>query len=66
MCWSPTADPVAGTVVAAVGIVCVARVRRARDLPVAALPLLMGVHQLVEAAVWGTGGAAPRPPRPGP
>ncbi|MFE5805125.1 DUF6629 family protein [Streptomyces sp. NPDC056491] len=56
MCWSATADLVAGTVVAAVGIVCVARVRRAPDLPVAALPLLLGVHQLVEAAVWGSGG----------
>ncbi|WP_324610391.1 MULTISPECIES: DUF6629 family protein [unclassified Streptomyces] len=30
---------------------CVARVRRARDLLVAALPLLLGVHQLMEAAV---------------
>ncbi|WP_328786878.1 DUF6629 family protein [Streptomyces sp. NBC_00273] len=54
MCWSATADLVAGTVVCAVGIVCLARVRRARDLPVAALPLLLGAHQLV--AVWGTGG----------
>ncbi|WP_323184746.1 DUF6629 family protein [Streptomyces virginiae] len=30
--------------------------RRARDLPVAALPLLLGVHQPVEAAVRDTGG----------
>ncbi|MFF9049832.1 DUF6629 family protein [Streptomyces erythrochromogenes] len=56
MCWSATADLVAGTAVASVGLVCVARVRRARDLPVAALPLLLGVHQLVEAAVRGSGG----------
>ncbi|WP_030761021.1 MULTISPECIES: DUF6629 family protein [unclassified Streptomyces] len=56
MCWSATADLAAGTVISAVGIVCLARVRRARDLPVAALPLLLGVHQLVEAAVWSTGG----------
>ncbi|WTO51890.1 hypothetical protein OG820_05015 [Streptomyces sp. NBC_00211] len=34
---------------------CVARVRRARDLPVAAPPLLLRVHQLVEAAVWRAG-----------
>ncbi|MFF4391572.1 MULTISPECIES: DUF6629 family protein [unclassified Streptomyces] len=54
MCWSATADLVAGTAICAVGIVCLARVRRARDLPVAALPL--GAHQPVEAAVWGTGG----------
>ncbi|GGS21254.1 hypothetical protein Snoj_22300 [Streptomyces nojiriensis] len=56
MCWSATADLVAGTAVSAAGIVCLAGVRRARDLPVAALPLLLGAHQLVEAAVWGTGG----------
>ncbi|GAA0287778.1 hypothetical protein GCM10010302_27670 [Streptomyces polychromogenes] len=56
MCWSAPADLVAGSAVAAVGVVCLARVRRARDLPVAALPLLLGAHQLVEAAVWHAGG----------
>ncbi|MFI5640920.1 DUF6629 family protein [Streptomyces goshikiensis] len=56
MCWSATADLTAGTVITAVGVVCVLRVRRARDLPVAALPVLLGAHQLVEAAVWNAGG----------
>ncbi|MFI5670024.1 DUF6629 family protein [Streptomyces sp. NPDC051704] len=56
MCRNATADLTAGTVITAVGIVCVARVRRARDLPIAALPLLLGLHQLVEAAVWHAGG----------
>ncbi|MFC9292722.1 DUF6629 family protein [Streptomyces sp. NPDC057011] len=59
MCWSATADLTAGTVITAVGLVCVAgavRARRPRDLPVATLPLLLGVHQLVEAAVWASGG----------
>lgn len=59
MCWSATADLTAGTVITAVGLVCVVRavrVRRVRDLPVAALPLLLGAHQLVEAAVWDAGG----------
>ncbi|WP_327739521.1 hypothetical protein OG749_42450 [Streptomyces nojiriensis] len=37
MCWSATADLVAGTAISAAGIVCLARVRRARDLPVAAV-----------------------------
>ncbi|GHD32460.1 hypothetical protein GCM10010335_24370 [Streptomyces galbus] len=46
----------AGTAVAAVGAACVARTRHARDLPLAALPLLLGAHQLVEARVWHTGG----------
>ncbi|MFE3990352.1 DUF6629 family protein [Streptomyces goshikiensis] len=56
MCWSATADLAAGTVITAVGVVCVLRVRRARDLPVAALPVLLGAHQLVEAALWNAGG----------
>ncbi|MFF9059391.1 DUF6629 family protein [Streptomyces sp. NPDC014882] len=56
MCWSATADLVAGAGVTAVGVACVARVRRVRDLPLAALPLLLGVHQIVEAMVWDAGG----------
>ncbi|WP_329376372.1 hypothetical protein OG625_02320 [Streptomyces sp. NBC_01351] len=56
MCWSATADLTAGTVISAVGVACLVRVRRVRDLPLAALPLLLGAHQLVEAAVWASGG----------
>ncbi|NNN29056.1 hypothetical protein HLK59_01550 [Streptomyces sp. S3(2020)] len=56
MCWSATADLVAGAGIAGVGVACVARVRRAGDLPMAALPLLLGAHQLVEARVWHVGG----------
>ncbi len=52
MCWSPTADLVAGSAVAAVGVVCVVQVRRLRQLPLAALPLVLGVHQLIESVVW--------------
>ncbi|MFD5122456.1 DUF6629 family protein [Streptomyces sp. NPDC058385] len=59
MCWSATADLVAGTAIAAVGAGCVARTiraRRPRDLPLAALPLLLGAHQIVESVVWRSGG----------
>ncbi|QDY75447.1 DUF6629 family protein [Streptomyces qinzhouensis] len=60
MCWSATADLVAGIAIGAVGAVCVVRVRRARDLPLAALPLLLGAHQIIEAALWhGGGGSGP-------
>ncbi|MDR6974998.1 hypothetical protein J2X68_001682 [Streptomyces sp. 3330] len=58
MCWSATADLVAGAGVAAVGVVCVTGVRDRRDLPLAALPLLLGAHQVVEAAVWDAGGGS--------
>ena len=56
MCWSATADLAAGVGIAAVGVACVARVRRSRDLPLAALPLVLGAHQIVESAVWDSGG----------
>ncbi|MEW2393237.1 DUF6629 family protein [Streptomyces venezuelae] len=57
MCWSATADLAAGTGIAAVGVVSVSlAARRPRDLPLAALPLLLGAHQIVEAAVWRNGG----------
>ncbi|MEV6115183.1 DUF6629 family protein [Streptomyces sp. NPDC052109] len=58
MCWSATADLVAGSGVAAVGAACVALVRRIRELPLAALPLLLGAHQIVESSVWDSGGGS--------
>ncbi|THA71443.1 hypothetical protein E6P78_05810 [Streptomyces sp. A0958] len=60
MCWSATADLVAGTAVAAIGVACVARTRRVRDLPLAALPVVLGAHQIIESAVWrADGGGGP-------
>ncbi|MEU1129198.1 DUF6629 family protein [Streptomyces sp. NPDC005900] len=57
MCWSATADLVAGTGIAAVGIAGVTlAARHPRDLPLAALPLLLGAHQIIEAALWRNGG----------
>ncbi|MFI7294554.1 DUF6629 family protein [Streptomyces sp. NPDC050121] len=58
MCWSATADLVAGAGVAAIGVASVAQVRGRRDLPLAALPLLLGAHQIVESAVWEAGGGS--------
>ncbi|MFJ6894252.1 DUF6629 family protein [Streptomyces hokutonensis] len=58
MCWSAKADLVAGAGVLAVGVACVARTRRPADLPLAALPWLLGVHQIVESLVWAAGGGA--------
>jgi hypothetical protein len=52
MCFSPEADFVAGAAVAAVGVETLRRVRFRRELVVGALPLLFGVHQLVEGFVW--------------
>jgi hypothetical protein len=52
MCFSPEADFVAGTVVAGVGVETLRQVRVRRELIVGALPLLFGLHQLVEGFVW--------------
>ncbi|MGW5866625.1 DUF6629 family protein [Streptomyces sp. NPDC055239] len=59
MCWSATADVVAGAGVAAVGVACVTRAARGArpgDVPIAALPLLLGAHQIIESQVWRDGG----------
>ncbi|MDJ0343585.1 hypothetical protein QMK19_26790 [Streptomyces sp. H10-C2] len=58
MCWSATADLAAGAGIAAIGMACVTRVSRVRDLLLAALPLLLGAHQIIESVVWRSGGGA--------
>ncbi|MER5202644.1 DUF6629 family protein [Streptomyces sp. NPDC002825] len=60
MCWSATADLWAGLGIGAVGVASLASVRRPGDAPLAALPLLLGAHQVVEAGVWhADGGTGP-------
>ncbi|MDV9191716.1 DUF6629 family protein [Streptomyces sp. SR27] len=56
MCWSATVDLWAGLGIGAVGVASLASVRRPGDAPLAALPLLLGAHQVVEAAVRHAGG----------
>jgi hypothetical protein len=69
MCFSPQADFTAGTAVALVGVETLRRVPARRELLIGALPLLFGLHQLVEGFVWlgvrgqvaaGVGSAATR------
>jgi hypothetical protein len=53
MCFSPEGDLVGGIVVTAIGIDTVRHLRqRSNHLALAALPLLLGVHQIDEAFVW--------------
>ena len=53
MCFSPEADLVGGVVLAAIGVDALWHVRRRRDhTAIAALPLLLALHQLDEAFVW--------------
>ena len=51
MCFSAEADLAAGVVVTVIGVDAIRR-RTPKELPLAALPLLFGIHQLVEAFVW--------------
>lgn len=52
MCFSADADLAAGIIVSAVGVDAIRRARTPSQLPLASLPLLLGVHQLIESLVW--------------
>lgn len=52
MCFSAEMDLVAGTAVTVLGIDAVRHIDNRRDLPMALLPIVLGGHLLVEAAVW--------------
>lgn len=52
MCFSATADLVVGSIAVAAGVDAMAHVDRPAQRLVAALPLVLGAHQLVETLVW--------------
>jgi len=53
VCFSPQADLVGGAVVTAIGIDACRHIRGRNDhLLLAALPVVLGVHQLIETFVW--------------
>ncbi len=52
MCFSASASFVAGTALLAVGAATVRKAGRRTELPFATIPLLFGVQQLVEGALW--------------
>jgi hypothetical protein len=52
MCFSVEADLAAGVVLLPLAVVSLREVRHVRELPFAAVPLLLALHQLVEAVVW--------------
>lgn len=59
MCFSATASFVAGGVLSAAGVVTVAKVKKKQELPLASVPLLFGVQQLIDGAVWVSFGVLP-------
>ena len=52
MCFSAGADLVVGLAVGSIGIDALRHVRRADELPLAALPVVLAAHQLIESFVW--------------
>ena len=52
MCFSATASFVAGTSLIAVGGLTVRKSEGGRELPLALVPVLFGVQQITEGAVW--------------
>jgi hypothetical protein len=53
VCFSPQADLAGGLVICAIGVDVARHVRGRRDLLLlAGIPMLLGVHQLIEALVW--------------
>ncbi len=52
MCFSAEADFASAAVIGTIGIVTLTKVEHAREVPLAALPLALALHQLVEAFVW--------------
>jgi hypothetical protein len=61
VCFSPEGDLVGGIVVTAIGVDAVRHLRQRKDhLALAALPLLLGFHQIDETFVWwGLQGTVP-------
>lgn len=60
MCLSLETDVAVGVALLPVAVASLREVRRAREVPFAALPLLFALHQLTEALVWS--GAAEHVP----
>lgn len=52
MCFSAEADLVVGAAVTVVGVDALRQVRARREVPLAALPAVLGAHLLVEVQVW--------------
>lgn len=52
MCFSPEADLVSGIIITGIGIEAMRHVRRPGERALAALPVVLGIHQLIESLVW--------------
>lgn len=54
MCFSASASFIAGTSLSAIGVVTLKKTEKTDELPFAMIPLLFGIQQLTEGAIWLT------------
>ena len=54
MCFSATASFTAGALLVGIGTMTLKSVRRSRELPFAAIPMLFAIQQLSEGVIWLT------------
>ena len=52
MCFSAPASFIAGAALSATGIVTLKQVKKKKEIPLALIPLLFGIQQLIEGFVW--------------
>ena len=52
MCFSATASFSAAAITAVIGVAALWQVKHARELPLAAMPLLFAFQQVIEGAIW--------------
>ncbi|HRH32861.1 MAG TPA: hypothetical protein PK720_01775 [bacterium] len=52
MCFSASASFISGTILSSAGIATVKKAKKKKELPLALIPLLFGIQQLVEGLVW--------------
>lgn len=52
MCFSPTASFTAGIILTAIGIATLKKTRNRTEVPLAVIPLLFGIQQIIEGIIW--------------
>ena len=52
MCFSETASFLAGTGLSVLGVATLRATQRRSEIPFAAIPLMFGLQQMVEGALW--------------
>jgi len=52
MCFSAPVSFIAGTVLSSAGVITLKQTKKPKEIPLALIPLLLGIQQLIEGFVW--------------